>query len=153
MAFCANCGANVDGAFCAKCGATVGGAPGASAVAGQAQTGGMTDNVAGALCYLFTVVTGVIFLLIAPYNQNRVIRFHAFQAIFFGAAMIVCSILITILSIVLHVIPILGAIIGLLLWLALWLGSLVCWIMLMYKAFNNEKLVLPIIGALAEKQA
>jgi uncharacterized membrane protein len=152
MAFCPNCGANVDGAFCAKCGATVGAGAG-GAVAGQAQAGGMTDNVVCALCYLATFVTGVIFLLIAPYNQNKLVRFHAFQAIFFGASIFVCSIVLMIVSMVLHVIPVLGAIISLLLGLAFWLGFLVCWIMLMYKAYNNEKWVLPVIGPLAEKQA
>ena len=42
----------------------------------------MTDNMAGALCYLFGFITGILFLVLAPYNQNRDIRFHAFQSIF-----------------------------------------------------------------------
>ncbi len=33
------------------------------------------------------------------------------------------------------------------------LGVLVLWLMLMYKAYNKERWVLPIIGPLAEKQA
>ena len=35
---------------------------------------GMTDNMAGALCYLFGFITGILFLVLAPYNQNRSIK-------------------------------------------------------------------------------
>jgi hypothetical protein len=73
MAFCASCGAPVDGHFCAKCGA---------AASAPAAFVGLTDNVAGALCYLLGIITGIVFLLISPYNQNRTIRFHAFQSIY-----------------------------------------------------------------------
>src|SRR5262245_24247815 len=54
--------------------------------AGPAAPGAMTDNVAAALCYALGLLTGIIFLLIAPYNQNRAIRFHAFQSIFLNVA-------------------------------------------------------------------
>jgi uncharacterized membrane protein len=33
------------------------------------------------------------------------------------------------------------------------LGCLALWLFLMYKAYNNQKFMLPIIGPLAEKQA
>jgi uncharacterized membrane protein len=114
---------------------------------------GMTENLASALCYLFTVITGILFLVLEPYNRNKNIRFHAFQAIFFGIATVVAwVVLITITTILAHI-PILGPIIGLLLLTALWIGAFICWLMLMYKAYNNQRLVLPIIGPLAEKQA
>ncbi len=32
---------------------------------------GMSTNTASALCYLVGLVTGIIFLVIAPYNQNK----------------------------------------------------------------------------------
>src|SRR5579872_1694089 len=101
MAFCSNCGAQVDGRFCQKCGAPVGAAPppppppmGAGAVPppppppgympqGAPASAGLTDNSAAALCYLFGLITGILFLVLAPYNQNRNIKFHAFQSIFF----------------------------------------------------------------------
>ena len=40
-----------------------------------------------------------------------------------------------------------------LLGVVIWLGGFLVWILLMYKAYSNEKFMLPIIGALAEKQA
>ncbi len=169
MAFCPNCGSAVEGRFCAKCGATVaaGGPPpnpapsptpsysaGVSTAPGQAAAGsGLAENVASTLCYVLTVITGIIFLVMAPYNQNRVIRFNAFQAIFFFAAMFVVYIALMIVSIVLRVVPVLGAIISLLLYFVVWIGSLVTWIYLMVKSYQGQKVVLPVIGPMAEKQA
>ena len=46
----------------------------------------MTNNVAGALAYLFAPLGGVLFLVLEPYNKDRFVRFHAFQSIFFGLA-------------------------------------------------------------------
>src|SRR5687768_6822906 len=95
MPFCATCGAAVEGRFCAKCGSSVvtggpapvsppGAGPQPPAVAGAP----MADNVASALCYAVGLITGIIFLVISPYNQNRTVRFHAFQSIFMHVAMI-----------------------------------------------------------------
>src|ERR1700690_2492012 len=89
MAFCASCGAQVEGKFCAKCGAAgdAASAPGAAPPQPLAATG-MTDNAASALCYVLGLITGILFLVLAPYNQNKTIRFHAFQSIFLNVAWI-----------------------------------------------------------------
>ena len=163
--FCPNCGATVEGRFCAKCGTAVE-AGAASAVVRQpppdrlpgaqpysapvATSGGMTDNVASALCYALGLITGILFLVLAPYNQNRLIRFHAFQSIFLNAAWIVFWIVETMIAIVMPwyvmtVVSLIGLLVA--------LGFLALWLVLMFKAYNNEKLKLPIIGDLAEKQA
>lgn len=168
--FCPNCGASVEGRFCAKCGTAVeaggasagpaaGASPGAQAYGTDAApgaqpynatAGGMSTNVASALCYALGLITGILFLVLAPYNQNRLIRFHAFQSIFLNAAWIVFWIVETMVAIVMpwYVMTILS-LIGLL----VALGFLALWLVLMFKAYNNEKLKLPIIGDLAEKQA
>ena len=113
----------------------------------------MADNVAGALCYVFGLVTGILFLVLAPYNQNRNIRFHAFQSIFLQIAWIVLWIVLTVITLPLNAIPILGAMISILLHFLLFAGGVIIWLYLMYKAYNGEKLVLPIVGPIAEKQA
>lgn len=113
----------------------------------------MTDNVAAALCYLLGLVSGVLFLVLAPYNQNRAIRFHAFQSIFLHVGSIAVFIGLMILTGILHFIPFVGTLLGLVLYPLVGLGLFVLWLMLMYKAYNNERWVLPIIGELAEKQA
>jgi uncharacterized membrane protein len=67
--------------------------------------------------------------------------------------MIVVWIAFMIIATILAHIPILGAIMDLMLWAALSIGGLIVWLMLMFKAYNNQRLSLPIIGPIAEKQA
>jgi uncharacterized membrane protein len=163
MAFCPNCGSQVEGRFCAKCGSAVGvdsGGPTASVPPGvtpaqstTVQSSGMTDNVAAALCYLLGIITGVLFLVLEPYNRNKTIRFHAFQSIFFWVACVVLSIVFSILFGILVHIPVLGALVALALWPLFGLAMLAVWLFMMYKAYNNEKFMLPVIGELAQKQA
>jgi uncharacterized membrane protein len=175
MAFCPSCGSSVDGRFCPKCGTAVGEAaaapppPGAQAPpqyatpqpqpqyapppGAVASAPGMTENMASALCYALGLVTGIIFLVLAPYNQNRNIKFHAFQSIFMHLALIVCYVALTIVSIMLHGIPVVGALMSILISLALGLGSFVLWLFMLFKTYNGEKVVLPVVGELAQKQA
>jgi uncharacterized membrane protein len=95
----------------------------------------------------------VLFLVLAPYNQNRLIRFHAFQSIFLNIAWIAIFIAISLIGIVLLPIPFLGFMLSVILHLGAGLGVFILWLMLMYKAYNRERWVLPIIGPMAEKQA
>jgi len=163
MAFCSNCGAQVTGSFCPNCGAAVaegaakagagaGGGTGYVPPARPISAPGMAENVAGALCYLFGFITGIIFLVIAPYNQNKLIRFHAFQSIFFSIGVIIISIIISI---------IMGAVFfssggfwtGFMLHRIWDLLVFILWLYMMFSTFNNKKGKLPVIGDLAEKQA
>ncbi len=159
MAFCPSCGAEAQGKYCAKCGAPLPGDVGQTTIpspppnAPPAQAAGLTDNMAAALCYALLVLTGVLFLMLEPYNRNKTIRFHAFQSIFAWIAMVVVSIGVSIISMILLPIPFLGAMLSLLLHGIVYLGFFILWLLLMYKAYNNERWVLPIVGPLAEKQA
>lgn len=161
MAFCPTCGSPAEGRYCQKCGAALdaGATPPSSAPlgAGPATSStavvGMTDNVAGALCYLFGLITGILFLVLAPYNQNRNIKFHAFQSIFLNVGWFVVWIAIAFVSIALHVIPILGAVLAGVLYFALSIGALILWLYMMFKTYNGAKVVLPVVGPMAEKQA
>lgn len=152
MPFCAACGSPVEGRFCPKCGAAV---AAASSGYGGAPTGtasGLADNAAAALCYSLGLFTGILFLLIAPYNRNRTIRFHAFQSIFLHIAAIVVSIGLSM------VFGILGRIVGFW-WSTAMLSPLMglaffgIWIYMMVTAYQGKKIVLPVIGRLAEQQA
>ena len=103
----------------------------------QAQTTGLQENVAGLLCYAGWWVTGIIFLILEPNNKN--IRFHAWQSILsFGAFFIV--------ALIFSVIPFIWFI-GTILWIA----GVILWIYLMYMTYQGKKIVLPIVGQLAEK--
>lgn len=102
---------------------------------------GLSDNAAGALAYV-TIIPAIIFLVAAPYNSNSYIRFHSWQSIFLGIGALA-------VDLILMVIPFVG-------WILLpifALGFLVVWIIVLMKALKGERFKLPVIGALAEKQA
>jgi uncharacterized membrane protein len=147
MAFCATCGSPVEGQFCAKCGGRVAAAPSAASGPTVQASGAMADNVASALCYLLGLITGIIFLVLAPYNKNPVIRFHAFQSIFLHVA---CIVIMIGLNIVLGILHLWGMFfLGSLFWLAFF----VLWIYLLIQAYQGKTIVLPVIGPLAQQQA
>lgn len=161
MAYCANCGNEMTGTFCGKCGAPATGAPppqpgytppqqGYQQPYAGAPAAGMGDNAAGALCYLFGLITGVIFLVLAPYNTRPAVRFHAFQSILFNVAWIavwiVVGFIIAMMPFSLSV-----ALAGLSSLLSL--VFLAVWLFLMYRAYQNQPFELPVIGAMARQFA
>ena len=143
MAFCPSCGAAVEGRYCPKCGTAVDPAAPSAGPAQVINASGLPENTAAALCYLFGLVTGIIFLVLEPYSKNKLIRFHAFQSIFLNVAMII---LVSALSIVLP--WSLHAVI-----LLLDLGFFALWIYLLLQTYQGKKIALPVIGDLAAKQA
>jgi len=155
MPFCASCGTQVDGKFCPKCGAPVGtAAPAAGTGAPPPPAGAapMADNVAGTLCYVLGFITGVLFLVLAPYNQNKAIRFHAFQSIFLSVAMILIRI---VLSICFGILFQTGGF-----WFVysmFWpLFGLLCvglWLYMLVQTYQGRTVVLPVIGPMAQQQA
>jgi uncharacterized membrane protein len=144
MAFCSSCGTQIaDGTtVCPACSAKAGG----GAVAAT-NTGGMTDNVAGMLAYV-TIIPAIIFLVTAPYNKSRFVRFHSFQSIFFAVAWIIFWIGTTILDVIPGLIFIMLPI-----HLIVGLGGFILWIVMLIKANQGQMWKLPVIGDLAEKQA
>ncbi|MFA7248969.1 MAG: hypothetical protein WC273_04990 [Dehalococcoidia bacterium] len=108
---------------------------------------GLTNNVVGLLCYLLGAVGGVVFLLIAPYNQDRTVRFHAFQSIFLTIAWVIFWIVLNAVIGILHlyVLYFLTPLVG--------LGALILWVYLMLSTYQGKRLVLPVVGPLAEQQA
>jgi len=118
-----------------------------------AASAGMTSNVAGALAYLFGLVTGIIFLVLEPYKRDPFVRFHAFQSIFLNVALIIFGIvwsnIIVMGMLSLGFLWTIFSLIGTLVYLAFFL----LWLFLMYKAYNNETFKIPVIGDIAAKQA
>ena len=100
---------------------------------------GLTENVAGLLCYVLGWVSGLVFVLIEP--ENKFVRFHAIQSIaVFGV--------LTVAGIIVGWIPVIG---GFLSW-AISVIGFVLWIVLMVKAFQGTKYKLPWAGDYAEKR-
>jgi uncharacterized membrane protein len=134
MAVCPSCGDTLEGAVCARC---------ARSEVQQPVPPAIDDNIASALCYLLLGVTGVLLLYLEPYNHNRRVRFHAFQAIFLNLAIIIFWVGISFV----------GKGLALLISPLFLLACLVLWLVLIWAAWQNERLVLPVIGPMAEKQA
>lgn len=157
MPFCANCGSPVEGRFCAKCGApqaaaaAPAGTPLTAGATPMAQSAPLAENVASALCYALTVITGVLFLVLEPYNKNRNVRFHAFQAIFLFIAGLVCRIALGFLFTVLWSVS--GFFLVSALSMLFGLACLAVWLYMLVSTYQGKRVVLPVIGPLAEKQA
>jgi uncharacterized membrane protein len=110
-------------------------------------SGAMADNVASALCYLVGLITGIIFLVLAPYNKNPTIRFHAFQSIFMNVAWIIIAVG---LNVVLGIAGLWGlfflsTLVG--------LGFFILWIIMLLQTYQGKTIVLPVIGPIAQQQA
>jgi uncharacterized membrane protein len=101
---------------------------------------GLSENSACALAYV-TFIPAIIFLVMAPYNQNAKIRFHAIQEIGLSIVLFVLSFFL--------VIPILG----LLIYLVGGISVLVLWIMCIMKASQGGAFKLPVIGNFAAQQS
>jgi uncharacterized membrane protein len=98
----------------------------------------LEPNVAGLLCYVGGWISGVILLVLE--QKNKFVRFHAIQSIIvFGALWLGGGILGSIPFIG----PFFGAIIGIL--------GFILWIVLMVKAYNNQRYKVQWAGDLAER--
>jgi len=164
MAFCPNCGSQVQGAFCPNCGSAVAGGSGPigatsipnPGVPPVAAASGLEPHIAAALCYTpfaIGLIASIIFVLVAPYNQNKFVKFSAIQSLFLHLALFLVFMALGIVSmmvtLVLHFLGFLMVI----LYPIVWLGVLILMLFMMYKAFNNQTVKLPFIGDLAQKQA
>jgi uncharacterized membrane protein len=123
-----------------------GGAPAGAPAA--ASSSGMASNVAGALAY-FTIIPAILFIVLEQFKNDKFVRFHAFQSLFFQLAIFVCWIPLMIVG----WIPFIGWLILILGFLVLGLGGFGCWVFMVFKAYSNEKFELPVLGKFAAEQA
>jgi len=101
---------------------------------------GLDKNIAALLAYVLGWVSGLIMILIE--KEDDFVRFHAMQSIVtFGA--------LTVLSILFGTMFMFFGFIGPLIHLA----GIALWILLMIKAYQGEKFMLPVVGEKAEQWA
>ncbi len=110
---------------------------------------GFQPNIAAVLSYALTVVTGTVMFLVE--KENKYVRFHAMQAILFGAAWIILWILASIGTTV--PIRVIGSIITDVILFVVVLGGFVVWLFLLYKAYRGARFMLPVLGKIAERIA
>ena len=118
--------------------------------AGQTSTG-LDPKLAGMLCYILGIITGLIFFLIE--KSNDVVRFHAAQSIVFSGSVIVLWIVLAILGMIIATVSwTLGSLYSILT-LLVWLGLFVVWVILLIKGYSGTKWKLPFLGDIAERMA
>jgi uncharacterized membrane protein len=146
--------------YCQTCGAAfAGGATTCPACSAQPQPAapintGLSTNTIGALAYVAGIITGILFLVIDPYKNDRFVRFHAFQSIFFNIAWTVLWIGWMIAGFVLGAVTHgLFFILQIPVNILLLIGGFALWAFLMFSAYQGKTTRLPVIGALAAKQA
>jgi len=175
MANCTKCGAAVaeDSAFCGACGqpraqasaqasGSAAAAPamavGSGTVSNGTATGtvsapGLTMNMAAALSYALGAITGVLFLVLEPYKNNRLVRFHAIQSIILNVAIVALAI---VWNIIVGILVSIGGFWVLTVALPLnWLfglGIFALWLFLMFQAYSEHEFRIPWIGDIAAKQ-
>lgn len=156
MAFCGNCGAAVpqNFAFCGSCGKATGATSHGAEAAGEGAVErlNLATNVAGALAYALGFVTGILFLVLEPYKNDRFVRFHAMQSILFSAGVVAFSIAWTILWGLLFDVSSSLALVVSPLRLLVSLGIFAFWVFLMYQAYNRREYRIPYLGDIAAKQ-
>jgi uncharacterized membrane protein len=149
MAFCSKCGSEVaaGAGFCPKCGEAQSG--GAVVQTSQSAQPGMSENVAGLLCYLLGWVTGIIFFLI---DKRPFVRFHAAQSmVVFGGLHVINIALGILFGAGMMFRGGVGAFgLGAALYSVIGLVSFILWILLMVKAYQHEKYEVPIAGGIAK---
>lgn len=100
---------------------------------------GLPDNIAGAICYFFPFIGGIVFLALE--KRSRFVLFHALQSLItFGALMIG--------HVLSGFIPLLGGLVAALISLC----SFAIWLLMIYHALSGRWFKLPWAGDLAENQ-
>lgn len=109
----------------------------------------LPENVAAALAYV-TFVPAIVFLMTPPYCHNARIRFHAWQSVFLAVATFVASFALTVMTIVGLLF---GALPVLVINTVVWTAWLAAWGVCVAQAAQGKRFHLPLLGALAERQA
>lgn len=151
---CPSCSQEVSGSFCNFCGATLAAASagGGSASVPTTNAGaGLSPNAAAAIAYL-TIIPSIVFLVLEPYKNMKLVRFHSIQNIALAVVWIVAYVALAVFGIVMHFIPFFGILI-LLLDMAIGVLFFIAWLIAIIKASKGEFFKLPFIGAFAARQA
>jgi uncharacterized membrane protein len=110
------------------------------------QSGGLPENIAAGLAY-FTILPAVFFLLMEPYRNNVLVRFHSWQSIFL---FITIAVMRAVEMMLVAMLPSavafsIGSLFSLLFFIA--------WLVAVIKAFQGSKFHLPLVGQFAETTA
>lgn len=142
---CTKCGSQFEGRYCPTCGAPAEPVAAAPPPTTAPSAAGVPSNWAAVICYIVPIVGPIVFLLLAPYNTDRRIRFHAWQALFLQLAFFA-------VHMVLSAFGDIAWRMTLLLTRLVDLAYLAIIIFMAVKCYQNEQYVLPVVGPFAQKQ-
>lgn len=151
---CPKCGEVATGGarYCAQCGSSLGVAPSGPSGFEDFKIDGtpLSDPMAAFFIYLFPIVGPVLALVVSPYKEREVLRFHAWQSIFFTVFWVGLNVALGILSIPLTMVgvPLGAALLGL-----TQLAAFLVWIYLLFQTVTNKPARLPYVAELADEQA
>ncbi|ELY56175.1 hypothetical protein C491_14547 [Natronococcus amylolyticus DSM 10524] len=115
--------------------------------------GGLSENIAGALVYLFAPFIAVLFYLLE--DRNEFVRFHAAQSIVVFGGFFAVGMGVFMMGFVLEFLPFVGWMLSLaismLTFLVLAPLGFILWVLLTYKAVTGERYALPVAGEIAER--
>ncbi len=148
MPYCSSCGSELAAEvnYCPSCGSATSNSASHERPAGT-EVSGLSENVAGLLCYVLGWLSGLVFFLL---DKRPYVRFHAMQSILtFGS--------IHLLQVVLVAGGVWGGMMGAFMGGISWLVFstfqvmvVVVWIVCMVKAYQGSRIKLPLVGELAE---
>lgn len=101
----------------------------------------LEPNVEAVLSYLISPFTGIAIFLME--KNNKFVRFHAMQSILFGSSIFILTSIANMLSFILlsfYFVRFLN------------MAFFLTWLFVMWKAYENEEYMLPIIGQVAKDQ-
>jgi uncharacterized membrane protein len=109
----------------------------------------LSSHAAAAISYI-TFIPAVIFLVMAPYNRDRFVKFHAWQCIALTVVAVGFSILFTVMGLMsFHLMWWMFMLIRMLVRLVLF----VFWLIALIKASQGQWFKIPIVGDLAQSFA
>ena len=112
---------------------------------------GVDPRLSSLLCYTAWWVSGIIFIILE--QQNKTVRFHAAQSIvLFGALSILIAGL-SALSVAMLMVSGGAFQAARMLVYLVWIGSVMMWLLLMYRTYNGETWQVPLVGNLAARLA
>ena len=101
-------------------------------------------NLAGALCYLFACISGILFFLLE--TQNKRIRFHALQSILIFTVLSLLTVASAVLAILTDFVPFRLAN------YTIWIIHFLVWLVMVISTYQGKTIKIPGIGDFAQEQ-
>ena len=118
----------------------------------EMETSGLKPSVAAGLACVFSIIGGVVFLVIE--KRNKFVRFWSMQAVLLGLVAFAAAILFAVAHFVLGHLPLIGGLMNAFLGLLHWsfqIAWLAVYIICIVKAFSNKEWEIPWLGKIARR--